>query len=350
MVDKTLTICSSCGDYDEETPGIVPFQSMSRSESESDRTISTCALTEDEPKSPRTSPSYCETDSLTEDAIVDRVKNTVFGVASNLVQVVVGMRKAQLQDDELSTNSSSIFCKFDGLDTKNISIDNLRSRSRSDSVSIPPEIEMLHMEADLLLESLRFGVTSEKLKDSEYSPEKDREEICNFLDLEYNTSDDMDKDDDEIDDDDDTYSVSSFLTDDDGMKGEIENLGMAVSTLRRDLETFGGNNASEIPVPAVLDVKQYNLQETFSLTFKEIALSIKALRSHGDKNGEDSLTKRGIVSNWSLPVLCSTAIIMGGLYYRASVSTENGFNDVDGNDMLESLRWVLAKKEQDEMT
>jgi hypothetical protein len=82
------------------------------------------------------------------------------------------------------------------------------------SPSIPPEIALLSIETDLILDSIR--------SDGKYmvSPLKDLDHVRRQLNL---------------DDSFDADSVSSFLSDDDGMKNEIQNLKYSIKAIRKDI-------------------------------------------------------------------------------------------------------------------
>ena len=356
---------------DDDVPNLLGFQSISSSESGCGfDDLLTSVSYEGILKSPRheTASSNCEInfgDVLPEDDDIDIVKNAVFGVASSLLEFV-GMRKTQLQDDELSNNTSSVSQKTNGLDTEGESfwnVDYMRQRHDSlDSISIPPEIEMLHRGADHILESIRNEASSRRV--SLDSSNKSREELNHFLNREavenllnrkYNNFDN-------IEDQDATTSVSSYLTDNDGMVGEIQNLGMAVSNLRHDIENLEGCNdcdsSAEMPEASMLDAKRSRLRETWSRAFEDIVLSIKNLRRLGDthvsnnsseKSLEGRSRMRDTVYDWSSTILVSATVIMAGSYLRASFSSENGFNERESFDMLENLEWMFARKEQHEL-
>lgn len=359
--------CSSLpeGSGDEESPNLFPFQSVSNS-SESSGDEEQYTYTKNEgiremiPTSPTndTVASHCEIgfgEVLPEDEQIDIVRNAVFSVASNLMEMV-GMSK--VEDDELSNNTSELFGKTNGLDTEEVP--SYKRQSSIDSYSIPPEIEMLHMEAELLLESIRYGVSPEVLANS---PKKTREGVNDFLDKDgvedylqqkqYNFDDLDDKDDkDEI------MSISSFLTDDDGMRGEIQNLGSSVSNLRRDLEKFSRyddcGSFSGMTQASVLAAKHSGLRETWSRALKDILFSIKTLRRMGNSNANVSSLEgksrlRDMVHDWSSTILWSAAIFMAGAYFKASCTTENEYNELEGFDMLENLEWMFAKEEQHEL-
>jgi len=349
----------------DDVPNLLRYQSISSSESGCgfDDLLSSVQY-EGILKSPtnETPSSDCGInfgDALPEDDDIDIVKNAVFGVASSLLEFV-GMRRTRLQDDELSNNTSSVTQKTNGLDTEGDSFwndDYMRQRHDSfDSISIPPEIEMLHREADHLLESIRNEVSSPRT--SPDSTNTNREEVNLFLNREgvenllnrnfYNF--------DNIEDQDEVMSVSSYLTDNDGMRGEIQNLGTAVSNLRHDIENLGCANDCE-QSDVMLEVsetvtKQRGPRETWSRAFEDIVLSIKTLRRLGDtnisseKNPEGKSRMRDMVYDWSSTILVSAAVIMAGSYVKSSLSSEHGFNELN---MLENLEWMFARKEQHEL-
>lgn len=343
---------------EDDAPNLLRFQSISSSESGCGfDDLLTSVETEGIPLN-ETNPSNCEInygDVLPDDDI-DIVKNAVFGVASSLLEFV-GMRKTQSQDDE----TSSVSWKTNGIETDEDSywnVNYIRQRHDScDSISIPPEIEMLHKEADHLLESIRYEASSPRV--SSDSPNKAREEVNHFLNREgvedllnmkYCHLPDID-----VEDHHEESSVSSCLTDNDGMRGEIQNLGTAVSNLRRDIENLGESNDFE---PSAETGKPC-LRETWSRAFEDIVLSIKTLRRLGDTNARNSASEenpdgrsnmRDMVYDWSSTILVSAAVIMAGSYLRSSLSSENGFNERDGVAMLENLEWMFAKKEQHELS
>mmetsp|Transcript_25007 Transcript_25007/g.29465 ORF Transcript_25007/g.29465 Transcript_25007/m.29465 type:complete len:389 (+) Transcript_25007:101-1267(+) len=369
---------------DDDMPTLLPFPSIRSSESGVDEDLE-YAQHEGIPTSPTTNTvqSQCEIgfgDEVSEEAQLDIVKSTVFGVASNLMEVVVGMRKTQMQDDELSTNTSSILWNTSALDISvDACINKAESQDSSDSVSIPPEIEMLHMETDRLLESIRIGdpldgflefpnKNREGVEDTQNQKQKynydqlerkdplsrNREGDDNLLNRkQYNLDQSEDKDD--------MMSISSYFTDDDGMRGEIQNLGLAVSNLRHDLENFSGplgygdcESSSGMSEASMLGARQCSLREIWSHAFEEIALSIKTLRrlrseGAGNNASEEDLDGtsrvRGMFHDWSSTILWSAAIILIGSYFRASLFTENGFNELEGSEMLDNLEWMFSKED-----
>lgn len=351
----------------DDVPNLLRFQSLSSSESGCgfDKLLSSVEY-EGILKSPtsETAPSNCEIDygDVLPDDDIDMVKNAVFGVASSLLEFV-GMRQTQLRDDE----SCSMSWKTNDLNTDENSVwklDHIRQRHDSiDSVSIPPNFEMLHKEADHLLESIRFEASSPRV--SSGSPNTTREEVNHFLNTE-GVEDLLNRtiyDYPDMNDEDETTSVSSCLTDNDGMRGEIQNLGTAASNLRRDIESLGGCNdfqaSPEIPEASAQSDKQSRLRETWSRAFGDIVSSIKTLRrledtnvsnSASDKSLEGSSKMRDMVYDWSSTILVSAAVVMAGSYFRASLSSENGFNEREGFEMLEKLEWMFARKEQHELS
>ena len=128
-------------------PNLSPFQSISRSESVVDEDLA-YAKQEGLPKSPTTDTVqwWCEIgfgNEVPEEVQIYTVINTVFDLVSNLMEVVVEMKETKIQDDELSTGKLNA---------------SIKKADSSDSVSIPPEIDMLHLETDLLLNSIRMGM------------------------------------------------------------------------------------------------------------------------------------------------------------------------------------------------
>jgi len=126
---------------------------------------------------------------------------------------------------------------------------NNNKEEEEDTSSLPPEIEMLYLEADLLLENIRHGIAPRILADFSSSAST----------VNNNGTKDKDVDDDNQGknynyynkDNDDVVSMnecsSMMIGSDDGMRGEIQNLGMAISNLRRDLETES-SSSSLIPI------------------------------------------------------------------------------------------------------
>jgi len=372
----------------DDIPNLSPFQSISLHESVVDENLA-YAKQEGIPKSPtiETVQSCCEIgfgNEVPEEVQIDMVKSTVFGVASNLMEVVVGMRKTQMQDDELSHTTNSILLNTSELEfSEDASIKKadyvIQSQDSSDSVSIPPEIEMLHMETETLLDSIRMGMplnwflespnknreggegapnqkryNFDDLEDLDVPGKSSRDEGDNFINRKQNSFD-------QSDDKDDIQSISSYFTDDDGMRGEIQNLGLYISNLRQDLENFSVCGDSEASVgmseATVLTARQGSLREIWSQAFEEIALSIKTLRrlgntnagnfsSEGDIDGRSRM--RVMLHDWSCTILWSAAIILIGSYFRALMFTERGFNELEGSDMLDNLEYMFSKDSKEE--
>lgn len=86
---------------------------------------------------------------------------------------------------------------------------------------IPPEIAMMHLEAELLLDAIRQGLVSprtltDNVTDNTHYSSFSADENCN--------------------EEDDSESLSSYISDDDdGMKGEVQKLARSVTSLRIDL-------------------------------------------------------------------------------------------------------------------
>ena len=94
-----------------------------------------------------------------------------------------------------------------------------RRQSCDQNPNIPPEIALLHRETDLLLDSIRSDgeFTISPLKD-DFHPEMHHSQKTYI-------------DDDVLD----NTSVSSFLSDDDGMQNEVKKLKFAIKAIRKDI-------------------------------------------------------------------------------------------------------------------
>lgn len=224
--------------------------------------------------------------------------------------------------------------------------------------------KMLQMEAELLLESIRHGISPEETTSSpKKSAEADyfsEDALDDFLQRkQYNFDDWDEKDDDEAGEESyEVMSLSSFLTDDDGMRGEIQNLGSSVSNLRRDLERYNGyDDCGSLCGLTHASVSEHSsiIRETWSRALNEIASIIKALKRLGKMSTRmDSTTPgrkstlRYLVNDWVFTILWSAAIFIAGIYFRAKHITGNAFNELEGIEILENVDWMFAKQEQNE--
>ena len=84
---------------------------------------------------------------------------------------------------------------------------------------IPPEIAMMHLEAELLLDAMRQGI----------SPRTQSDDVTDNTHFSSFSVDVNDVEEDDLD------SLFSYFSDDDGMKGEVQKLNRSVTSLRMDL-------------------------------------------------------------------------------------------------------------------
>jgi hypothetical protein len=263
---------------------------------------------------------------------------------------------------------------------------------------IPPEIEMLHMEADLLLETIRHGITP-KMNASHHN---NSNASLSQKEVNINTNNDNDNENNN-DHEDDLQSLTTIETDDDdGMKAEVQNLGRAVLNLRRDLDLTGLNipmgaddhslssfitmdaegggggggmrtrSSSHSSISGVGQQRRMGIRQMLSNVVEEVGLTLKALRQLNSRtntntstvtedDNEDDLEggvtrtetatvatgaspRSDAIRTWAPSVLWAISIMIAGLYFRASISSGE-FGDLEGLDMLQNLEWMLFPKE-----
>lgn len=161
-----------------------------------------------------------------------------FSVESLKNRVVLASRSAF---DDLSTTGRSNDCSTDDNHTYSLesSPSSLSSPSMN-STTIPPEIALMHKETNSLLDSIRSSGDNANM----ISPplmEDELDDSCHERDLKEkrNLQEDFD-----LDDDDEEYnydfmddnSYASFLSDDDGMKNEVDQLELAIEEIHKDME------------------------------------------------------------------------------------------------------------------
>jgi hypothetical protein len=317
---------------------------------------------------------------------IDRnLSQRVLSFAVKLVEILVGLRKATSpvpvpEDDELSHSRSmrtmsttmSTFLKINGLELSaeeyeelcprsNIgssydddlsrgmdSVAMLKSGGSDDNLSspnfVPPEIEMLNMEADLLLDSIRNGISLD-LSLSEDKEEKEEHETPHDVPHRRPRWTDFDGE---------AQSYSSYGSDDDGMRSEIQNLGMAVSNLRQDLVdiTLPMGNVDYESVNSALGDKVPTLKETWSRAVEEVIVTMKTLQNIAnddnanlDYSPDERLRIKALIRYWVPTILWSVTVMLFGRQLAACFHAEKKFGDIHSSEVLENLELMFLRKD-----